>query len=106
VSHPCTDHLASCDHCYLCETVGICCASVSSAVRAQLEASHRHPYAGLTAAILTEAQARTSLADRLRADAQRSQVSRALPAAPAPGPLPPPRHRKEPIHVTAARTPR
>lgn len=28
--HPCADHMATCDHCYSCDVLGICCASTHS----------------------------------------------------------------------------
>lgn len=37
-THPCSDHLHDCDHCYLCDAQGICCASVPPAVRTDLHA--------------------------------------------------------------------
>lgn len=78
-SHPCADH--SCDHCYLCDVVGVCCASVSREQRAQLEASRVEPYAGLAATIVQEAGLVPSLGELVRRshDAQHSHE----PAAPA-----------------------
>jgi hypothetical protein len=26
VTHPCQDHMATCDHCYQCDILGVCCA--------------------------------------------------------------------------------
>lgn len=36
-AHPCAGH--SCDHCYICDHLGICCGSVSAADRAALSGS-------------------------------------------------------------------
>jgi hypothetical protein len=41
MTHACAAHMESCDHCYLCDVVGVCCMTVTSGQRAALEASHR-----------------------------------------------------------------
>jgi hypothetical protein len=35
MTHPCADHLATCDHCPICEA-GVCCAGLSAQQRTQL----------------------------------------------------------------------
>lgn len=70
MTHPCDGHLASCDHCYLCDVVGICCASVSSGLRAQIEASRACSYTELTAAITQDAGLVPGLRDLVRLEAE------------------------------------
>jgi hypothetical protein len=36
MTHPCADHIATCDRCALCEA-GVCCAGLSAAQRVQVE---------------------------------------------------------------------
>lgn len=66
MTHPCEGHLASCDHCYLCDVAGVCCASVSREQRAQLEASRGEPYAGLAATIVQETGLAPNLGELVR----------------------------------------
>jgi|ERR1700733_3819547 len=110
--HPCADHMASCDHCYLCDVVGVCCASVPVAERAQLEAEHRKPYTGLAMAITREAGSIRSVGELVCADAARQgralpadRSQPALPAAPPSVGIPNP-SRKEAIRVPIPRTTR
>lgn len=35
MTHPCADHYATCDHCYQCDVLGICCASTRTPAAAQ-----------------------------------------------------------------------
>lgn len=112
MTHPCADHMASCDHCWLCDELGVCCASVSAAQRTQLEAARNEPYAGLVAVIVSEIGRVPTLAELLRADVERQRLGRALPATP-PLQLPalaseslPIESRKESNHVVSSRPPR
>jgi hypothetical protein len=108
MTHPCTDH--TCDHCYLCDVVGVCCGSVSVAQRARLEAEHRKPYTGLAVTIAHEAGSIRSLGELVRADAARqgrgllaNSSQPELPAAPTAATTPNP-SRKEAIRVSIPRT--
>jgi hypothetical protein len=108
--HPCAGH--ACDHCFLCDVVGVCCGSVSAAERTQLEAEHREPYVGLAVAIVHEAGSFRSLSELLRADVAGrgrgvlADISRpALPAVPTTAATPN-RSRKEAIRVPLPRTTR
>jgi hypothetical protein len=97
MTHACTGHMASCDHCYLCDVVGVCCMTVETGQRAALEAAHRAgtsfwPGASIArdslAAVgtLIEASETVSLPELIREEAeQRRQklTSAARPALPA-----------------------
>jgi hypothetical protein len=37
--HPCADHMATCDHCYSCEVLGICCCSTATRSPAVMDAA-------------------------------------------------------------------
>ena len=76
--HPCADHIATCDHCALCEA-GVCCAGLSAQQRAELEAQVQPPADQLRQAIASEAATTWSLADRLRGEARCPDQT--LPAA-------------------------
>lgn len=106
--HPSSDH--PCDHCYLCDVVGICCATISVEQCIQIEGHIRHEFDCLRQATITKASSTPTLADRLRGDTQRSPSSCLLMEAASPlrrpTDLPNPNQRKEPIHVVAACTPR
>ena len=112
MTHPCTDHMASCDHCYLCDVVGICCASVSPAERAQLEAEYRRPRCRLAAAVVIEAGTILILRELVRRDAERRQLGLSPPVSrpllrPAPADLQLlSDSRKEAIRVPIPRTSR
>jgi hypothetical protein len=108
MSHPCVDHLASCDHCYLCDVVGVCCATISPAQRAQLEAGDSAQRERLYAAITQDAGTVPSLPELMRRDARHSRALSAaarlgLDPAPTADPL---SHdsRKEALHVIPARS--
>ncbi len=105
--HPCADH--PCDHCYLCDVVGICCASVASGQpAARLEADDRAQPEGLRAAIAQDAGTVPSLPELVRQDAGSPRVLSAaarlsLRPAPTADPL---SHnsRKEAPYVIPARS--
>jgi hypothetical protein len=78
MTHPCAEHMASCDHCALCEA-GLCCASVSPAERARLESEYRRPYAAIAAAIVAEAGTIPTLRELVRRDAERRRLSASPP---------------------------
>jgi hypothetical protein len=105
MTHPCADH--SCDHCYWCDVVGICCMTIPAEQRAQLQADYR-----LRAAITNEAGTVPSLRGLVLLDAQR-QGSVLLPAPSSAGLLGPAAatpipydSRKEVIRVLSPRTSR
>lgn len=81
MTHPCAGHMASCDHCYLCEILKICCASVPAGQRMRLEAEHRAQH-DLRVAIAKEAETTPSLGALVAADAEHDRSTHALPAAP------------------------
>jgi hypothetical protein len=76
MSHPCSGH--ACDHCYLCDVVGICCASVSVEVRARLMADAQRPGYQLGLAIAAEAGGTISLRTLVRAEAQQRSLGEPL----------------------------
>lgn len=97
MSHPCDGH--ACDHCYLCDVVGICCASVPAAGRASHSTSQHLPDVRqhdqrLLDAIVAERQAsRTnSFEQQVRAEVL------ALPASARPA-LPPPSSTRDLSHL-------
>ena len=110
-AHPCTGH--ACDHCYCCDVLGICCATIPAEQRARLEAGHHTQAEALHAAIVQEAGSVPSLGELVRLDARRSSLGELLPAAarlgvlaaPAADPLPID-SRKEAVHVIPAHTSR
>jgi hypothetical protein len=67
-SHPCNGH--ACDHCYVCDVVGVCCASISAADRARLEVDARASTNRLRATIVQDAQAVPSLRELVRQEAE------------------------------------
>lgn len=75
MTHPCADHAASCDHCFVCDGLGICCASLLPAQRALLLASAPAHWDRLRAAIAQDAQTAVSLSELVRSE------PRLLPAA-------------------------
>jgi hypothetical protein len=77
--HPCAAHMASCDHCYLCDVLGICCASISPSQRALLAASVPAQWDRLRAAIVEEAGTVPSLDELVRIDAVCQRPARLLP---------------------------
>lgn len=85
-SHPCSDHMAQCDHCFCCEVVGICCGTISPQARAQLEAAVQQDAQGdeLRAAISAEAGTVPSLAELVRSEAATKPAAPLMlpPAAP------------------------
>lgn len=105
--HPCIDH--PCDHCYLCDVVGVCCTTVTPSQRARLEAEHRaEPIDRLHAVILQDAGTVPSLPELVRLEAR--QYPAGLVAASRLGLLkaslidPVLNSRKEPAHVAISRT--
>ena len=82
--HPCADH--PCDHCYLCDIVGICCQTVPHAARIQADDRDTAPLA----AILAELHEVADLAALICADA--AETGQDAPAAPlmlsSPSPVP------------------
>jgi hypothetical protein len=107
MSHPCDGH--PCDHCYTCDVLGVCCATVSPGQPRQSEAQARSER--LHEAIVLEVRTALSLADLIRLDAERECPPKSLPM-PFPLSLPkadaehtPTDSRKEAIRVSAARSP-
>ena len=106
MTHPCDGH--PCDHCYLCDAVGICCMTVTAGQRAQLEAEHRtEPIDRLHAAIRADAETVVTLPELVRREARRYPAGMAaasqlgLLAEPFADPIPD--SRKEPDHVAVPR---
>jgi hypothetical protein len=107
MSHPCAGH--SCDHCYVCDVLGICCASVPNGQVAQLEAEDQAQRDRLHTAIAQDAPTVPRLPQLVQLEAQ---LRSALPAAERLGlvaaatdPLSS-ASRKETIRVLLARAPR
>jgi hypothetical protein len=111
MSHPCAGH--ACDHCYCCDVLGVCCATIPAEQRAGLEAGQVAQPDILHAAIVQEAGTVPSLGELVRLDAERSSLGELLPAAarlgllaaPAADPLPID-SRKETVHAIPARSTR
>lgn len=106
MSHPCDGH--PCDHCYTCDVLGVCCATVSPGQPRQSEAQARSER--LHEAIIVEAGTVPSLVDLIRLDAERQRPPKLLPMS-SPLGLPnanaeriPTDSRKEAIYVHAPRT--
>lgn len=107
--HPCADH--PCDHCYVCDVLGVCCASVSPDQRAQLEANDLAQRERLHLVIVSEAGTVPSLVSLVSADAAQPRLRRSPPAAervllPAGVQSVPFNARKEALYVAASRTTR
>ncbi len=105
--HPCQGH--PCDHCYLCDVVGVCCMTVAPGERARLAAEHRAgPPDQLHAAILRDARTIPSLPELVRLEAR--QCPAGLVAASRLGLLKAPHaepilnSRKEAAHGAVSRT--
>jgi hypothetical protein len=100
--HPCADH--PCDHCYLCDVVGICCQSAQAAqhVSDSRPAAQPDP---LHDAIVQDAKAVTGLSELVRIEARPPNLAGLLLPGLTAQPFP---HdpRKETVHVIAARTSR
>jgi len=65
--HPCAGH--PCDHCFTCDVLGVCCASLSSGQRARLEADDQAQPDRLRAAIAQDAGTVPNLPELVRQDA-------------------------------------
>lgn len=104
VGHCCAGH--PCDHCYLCDVVGICCMTVSAEQRVRLEAHLRTELDRLRQTLICEAAAKPSLAAQLRGDMQRPPAVGLLAPAPLPLLADPPilDQRRENVHVLVPRT--
>lgn len=102
-SHPCADH--PCDHCYLCDVVGICCGSVSSAQREQLEAGDPTQRERLYLAIAQGTGMAPSLPELVRQEAGLLPASMRLGlcAPPAPDPSLHDSRKEADLHVIPAR---
>jgi hypothetical protein len=93
MTHPCADH--PCDHCYLCDVVGICCQTVRSGAVASISA--RDPDYSLRQAILAESRLPSpDLLSLVRVEALRASPPwAALPSVSEPLPLLSIEHQKE-----------
>jgi len=105
MTHPCDGH--PCDHCYTCDVLGVCCATVSPGQPRQSETQARSER--LHKAIILEAGTVPGLADLVRLDAERQRSPKSLPMSSLLG-LPnanaehiPTDSRKEAIRVLASR---
>jgi hypothetical protein len=108
MAHPCDGH--PCDHCYTCDVLGVCCATVSPGQPRQSEAQARSKR--LHEAIILEARTVPGLTDLIRRDAERERPPKLLPMS-SPLGLPnanaehiPTDSRKEAIYVHAPCTAR
>jgi len=75
MTHPCDGH--ACDHCYLCDVVGICCATVPSVAAASVSCPHDQP---LHDAVVQEARTHVGLGQLIR-------LGSSAQLLPAPSPL-------------------
>lgn len=102
--HPCDGH--SCDHCFWCDVVGICCQTISPGQRAQVGADNQAQRERLRIAIAQDARTVPAFSELVRREAGgRSQrAPLLLPAVPAPSVVP--ISRKESIHVEVSRSDR
>lgn len=81
--HPCAGH--PCDHCYLCDVVGICCLTVRGVASAASSVSRPDSDEALRQAVIAETERQTDprLLDVIRAEALRAGRPQALlPPAP------------------------
>lgn len=106
MSHPCDGH--PCDHCYLCDVVGICCMTVARTTPAASAVGHPDSDEPLRQAILAEQRKdKPGLPDLIRAEGSLAkQSSPLLLAAPQPVPPLPVNQAKELSHEQVARAPR
>lgn len=88
MTHPCADH--PCDHCYLCDVIGVCCQAVRDA--ASLAAPGGD--AALRQAVVEEAASVVTLAHLIRIEAlsvaQASPLLLPAPPLALPSPVPAP----------------
>jgi len=106
--HPCAGH--SCDHCFCCDVLGICCATIPAELRVQLEAAAQTVEAErFRRDVVAEAGQLATLADLICAEAEPGDPALspgpyrlALPPAPA-ADATPANNFKEASYVFAAR---
>ena len=81
--HPCAGHMDTCDHCYLCDVVGVCCATVPRSATASSSTDSCQHDDRLHEAVVAERLMVINLAALVRAEALSSTAIRlALLAAP------------------------
>jgi hypothetical protein len=107
MTYPCDGH--PCDHCYLCDVVGVCCMTVTAGQRAKLEADDRaQRNRDSLHAALQEAGTVPTLRELVRLEARRYPAgliaASRLGLLSAPSADPVPDSRKEPAHVPVSRT--
>jgi hypothetical protein len=78
--HPCAGHMATCDHCYLCDVVGVCC--MTAPATSQPAASPPDELTILREAIAEDGRSRSNLTDLIQSDAIRQVLDRPSPAVP------------------------
>jgi hypothetical protein len=66
--------MATCDHCFCCDVLGICCATIPAEVRARLEAAVAPPPDPLYAAVLADAKTIVTLAELVRREARQPKA--------------------------------
>jgi hypothetical protein len=104
-SHPCADHMASCDHCYRCDVLGECCRTPlpGVAVRPPVVAVQRDV---LHDAVIEDARsAAPTLSQLVRAEGVRPRLAGLLLPGPPVGSIPN-ESRKELLHDIPARSTR
>ena len=69
MTHPCEGH--ACDHCYLCDVVGVCCAAVPEGVSVDSWSDDR-----LRDAVVVDAASTASLIELVHIDAARPALPR------------------------------
>jgi hypothetical protein len=104
MSHPCDGH--ACDHCYLCDVVGVCCLTVATGRKTHDQSAVASNV--LRAAIVADAETVPGLPELVRLEARQYPVGLVaasrlgLLAAPFAGPIP--NSRQEAQRVSIPRT--
>lgn len=103
-SHPCADHMASCDHCYRCDVLGECCRTPLPGQAARVPVPVVVQRDVLHDAVIEDARsAAPSLSQLVRAEGVRPRLAGLLLPGPPVESIT--NHsRKEPVSVPVART--
>jgi hypothetical protein len=78
MTHPCEGH--PCDHCYLCDVLGICCITVATGQHVPPQAKDIAQADTLHDAIAQDAKTVIGVTELVRLDAQRQRLGGALSA--------------------------
>lgn len=94
-NHPCSGHVATCDHCYRCEVLRECCLTVPTRADTQA-AQYQEDLERVLEGIAADQADQPSLSELIQAEASDSLIRRLLAGAPAPEAVPAPLVRKSP----------